>query len=115
MVHTNKGQNMAKINKLKYDAREFDVLKNNGYFIVMHKATGTIDRFKVRAGNHNEEMRLTFKGFINLEKVRRENNIGQAVDGQNNIKAQERQNQIKPKFKRSLVLNHDGNLVRNGG
>tara|TARA_S200000501_G_scaffold35569_1_gene29478 strand:+ start:554 stop:874 length:321 start_codon:yes stop_codon:yes gene_type:complete len=106
---------MATINKLKYDAREFDVLKNNGYFIVMHKATGTIDRFKVRAGNHNEEMKLTFKGFINLEKVRRENNIGQAINGKGTIVKAERQNQVTAKFKRSLVLNHDGNLIRNGG
>ena len=51
---------MATINKLHYDAREFDVLKNNGYFIVMHKSSGMIDRFKVRAGNHNEKMVLTF-------------------------------------------------------
>ena len=36
---------MATINKLHYDAREFDVLKNNGYFIVMHKSSGMIDRF----------------------------------------------------------------------
>ena len=106
---------MATINKLHYDAREFDVLKNNGYFIVMHKSSGMIDRFKVRAGNHNEKMVLTFQGGIHLQYVRRENFLGQSIDGMGNIKAQERNNKVKPKIKRTLVLNQDGNLVRNGG
>ena len=102
--------------KLIYDGRLYQHIKNNGYYIVQHKATGQVNRTKVRQKNHVEFIEpFLLDGIIAFREVRRENNIGQAINGKGTVVKAERQNQVKPKFKRSLVLNHGGELVRNGG
>jgi len=117
MVHTNKGlMTNLKDTKLIYDGRLYQHIKNNGYYIVQHKATGLVNRTKARQKNHVEFIEpFLLDGIIAFREVRRENNIGQAINGKGTVVKAERQNQVKPKFKRSLVLDHGGNLVRNGG
>ena len=102
--------------KLNYDDDIFQHFKNNGFHVVQHKATGEINRIKVRQKNHIDFVEpFLLKGKVVFRRVRRENNIGQAINGKGTVVQPERQNQVKPKFKRSLVLDHGGNLVRNGG
>ena len=102
--------------KINYDDNIFQHFKNNGFHVVQHKATGEINRIKVRQKNHIDFVEpFLLKGKVVFRRVRRENNIGQAINGKGTVVQPERQNQVKPKFKRSLVLDHGGNLVRNGG
>ena len=117
MVHTNKGR-MANLKdtKLIYDGKLYQHIKNNGYFIVQHKATGKVNRTKVRQKNHVEFIEpFLLDGIIAFREVRRENNIGQAINGKGTVVKPERQNQVTAKVKRSMVHNSDGNLIRNGG
>ena len=117
MVHTNKGRMYKRQDtKLNYDDNIYQHFKNNGFHVVQHKATGEIGRIKVRQKNHVDYVEpFLLDGIIAFREVRRENNLGQAINGKGTVVKPERQNQVKPKFKRSLVLNCDGNLVRNGG
>lgn len=102
--------------KLIYDGRLYQHIKNNGYYIVQHKATGIVNRTKVRQKNHVEFIEpFLLDGIIAFREVRRENNIGQAINGKGTVVKQERQNKVTAKVKRSMVHNSDGNLIRNGG
>lgn len=102
--------------KLIYDGRLYQHIKNNGFFIVQHKATGQVNRIKARQKNHVEFIEpFLLDGIIAFREVRRENNIGQAINGKGTVVKAERQNQVTAKVKRSMVHNSDGNLVRNGG
>ena len=121
MVHTNKGRMETQFEntKLWIDQKQFEVTRMKGhsgtsYYLYMNIETGEFGRIKSRSiDNHIEK--VIVRSDLSQVRVRRENNIGQAINGKGTVVKPERQNQVKPKFKRSLVLNHDGNLVRNGG
>lgn len=105
--------------KLWIDQKQFEVTRMKGhsgtsYYLYQNIKTGEFHRLKSRSiDNHIE--RVIVNADMSQKWVRRENNIGQAINGKGTVVKAERQNQVKPKFKRSLVLNDDGNLVRNGG
>ena len=105
--------------KLWIDQKQFEVTRMKGhsgtfYYLYQNIKTGEFHRLKSRSiDNHIE--RVIVNADMSQKWVRRENNIGQAINGKGTVVKAERQNQVKPKFKRSLVLNHDGNLIRNGG
>ena len=102
--------------KLIYDGRLYQHIKNNSYYIVQHKATGQVNRTKARQKNHVEFIEpFLLDGIIAFREVRRENNIGQAINGKGTVVKQERQNKVTAKVKHSMVHNCDGNLIRNGG
>ena len=120
-VHTNKGRMTTQFEntKLWIDQKQFEVTRMKGhsgtaYYLYMNISTGEFGRVKSRSiDNHIEK--VIVNNDMSQKWVRRENNIGQAINGKGTVVKAERQNQVKPKFKRSLVLNHDGNLIRNGG
>ena len=121
MVHTNKGRMITQFEntKLRIDQKKFEVSKETGYsgteyYVYRKIGTADIGRVKSRSiPNHIEK--IIVQDDLLQVRVRRENNIGQAINGKGTVVKAERQNQVKPKFKRSLVLNHGGELVRNGG
>ena len=105
--------------KLWIDQKQFEVSRMKGhsgtaYYLYMNIETGEFHRLKSRSiDNHIE--RVIVNADMSQKWVRRENNIGQAINGKGTVVKAERQNQVKAKFKRSLVLDHGGNLVVNGG
>ena len=121
MVHTNKGRMITQFEntKLWIDQKQFEVSRMKGhsgttYYIYQNIETGEFHRLKSRSiDNHIE--RVIVNADMSQKWVRRENNIGQAINGKGTVVKAERQNQVKAKFKRSLVLDHGGNLVVNGG
>ena len=121
MVHTNKGRMETQFEntKLWIDQKQFEVTRMKGhsgtsYYLYQNIKTGEFGRVKSRSiDNHIEK--VIVRSDLSQVRVRRENNIGQAINGKGTVVKPERQNQVTAKFKRSLVLNHDGNLIRNGG
>ena len=121
MVQQQRGRMITQFEntKLWIDQKQFEVTRMKGhsgtsYYLYQNIETGEFHRVKSRSiDNHIEK--VIVNADMSQNWVRRENNIGQAINGKGTVVKAERQNQVKPKFKRSLVLNHDGNLVRNGG
>ena len=121
MVHTNKGLMITQFEntRLWIDQEKFEVSKETGYsgteyYVYWKKGTVDIGRVKSRSiPNHIEK--IIVQDDLLQVRVRRENNIGQAINGKGTVVKPERQNQVTAKVKRSMVHNCDGNLVRNGG
>tara|TARA_R100001460_G_scaffold23161_1_gene46792 strand:+ start:855 stop:1196 length:342 start_codon:yes stop_codon:yes gene_type:complete len=105
--------------KLWINQKKFEVSLETGYSgteYYVYRKIGTVEIGRVRSRsipNHIEK--VIVRDDLLQVRVRRENNIGQAINGKGTVVKQERQNQVTAKVKRSMVHNYDGNLVRNGG
>ena len=105
--------------KLWIDQKQFEVSKETGYSgteYYVYRKIGTVDIGRVKSRsipNHIEK--VIVRSDLLKVYVRRENNIGQAINGKGTVVKPERQNQVTAKVKHSMVHNCDGNLVRNGG
>ena len=105
--------------KLWIDQELFEVSRMKGhsgttYYIYQNIETGEFHRLKPRSiANHIEK--VIVRNDLSRSYITRTNHIGQSINGKGIVVKAERQNQVGIKVKRSMVYNHDGNLVRNGG
>jgi lysyl-tRNA synthetase class II len=74
------------IDKLLFDKRKFNVVKNNGFYIIQHKSSGTVLTEKVRQKFDVKNLVLTFtNNSVRLESIKRYNDFGDTINSKGKV------------------------------